>query len=108
MSGSDPSVRRTGLGGGVDDDCPGPDFETVLASPDPASVADLEIDELLDIVAVERPARGVVAQTLDGRYVGAIVRDIVRLRRCIAAGATYEADVVRIAGGSVTVIVRPV
>lgn len=108
MSGSDPSVRRTGLGGGAtDDDCPGPEFETVLASPDPMAVAELEVDELLDIVAVEEPARGVVAQTLDGHYVGAIVRDILRLRRCIAEGATYEADVVRIAGGSVTVIVRP-
>ncbi len=108
MSGSDPSVRRTGLGcGGTDDDFPGSAFETVLASPNPTTVADLEVDELLDVVAVEEPARGVVAQTLDGQYVGAIVRDILRLRRCIAEGATYEADVVRIAGGSVTVIVRP-
>jgi hypothetical protein len=108
MSGSDPSVRRNDGGGSIEDeDCPGQPFETVLASPNPDVVSQLDIDQLLDIVSVEEPARGVIAQTLDGDYVGAIVRDIVRLRRCIAAGNTYEADVVRIAGGSVTVLVRP-
>lgn len=109
MSGSDPSIRRNDGGGGSgdDDDCPGRPFETVLASPNPDVVAQLDIDQLLDIVSVEEPVRGVIAQTLDGDFVGAIVRDIVRLRRCIAAGNTYEADVVRIAGGSVTILVRP-
>lgn len=108
MSGSDPSVRRNDGGGSIDeDDCPGRPFETVLASPDPDVVAQLDIDQLLDIVSVDEPARGVIARTLEGDYVGAIVRDIVRLRRCIADGSTYEADVLRIAGGSVTVLVRP-
>ncbi len=106
MSGSDPSVQRTGSGGEGADECPGQAFETVLASPEPDAVAGLEADDLLDIVAVDAPTRGVHARTLDGAYVGAVVRDIARLRRCIASGSRYEADVVRVAGGSVTVVVR--
>jgi hypothetical protein len=107
MSGSDPSVRREGGSGSADDnDCPGRSFETVLASPDPAVVADLSVDQLLDIASIDDPARGVIARTLDGRYVGAVVRDILRLRGCIAAGHVYEADVIRVVGGSVSVLVR--
>lgn len=109
MSGSDPSVHRGGGGGGGgDDDCPGSPFNTVLASPNPHVVAELTDDELLSIVAVDHPVRGVVAETLSGERVGAVVKDIVRLRRCIARGAIYEADVVSINGGAVTVRVRPV
>lgn len=107
MSGSDPSVLRTGSGGAAADECPGAPFETVLASPDPAAVAALAPDDLLDVVAVDSPTRGVHARTMDGAYVGALARDIPRLRRCIAGGSLYEADVARVAGGSVTVLVRP-
>jgi hypothetical protein len=109
MSGSDPSVNRGpgGGGGDGDEDCPGKPFETVLASPDPGVVEQLTDDELLSVVAVEQPVRGVVAETLSGERVGAIVKDIVRLRRCMAKGAIYEADVVSVNGGAVTVRVRP-
>lgn len=107
MSGSDPSVSRTGSGGSTADECPGAPFETVLASPDPAAVASLAPGDLLDVVAVDSPTRGVHAQTVQGTYVAALTRDIPRLRRCIAGGNLYEADVVRVAGGSVTVVVRP-
>jgi len=107
MSGSDPSVNRSGGagGGGSDDDCPS-DFVTVLASPDPNVVAELTDDDLLNIVAVDQPVRGVLAETLSGDRVGAIVKDIVRLRRCMARGVIYEADVVSVNGGAVTVRVR--
>ncbi len=104
MSGSDPSVRTGGNPGGPDG-CP-EDFETVLASPDPAVVADLTAAELLDIVPIDTPIRGVVAQRLTGEYVGAVTRDIARLRRCIENGEAYEAEVRRVVGGSVSIIVR--
>jgi hypothetical protein len=109
VSGSDPSVRRAreGVGAAVGD-CPGKPFETVLASPSPEALSDLEVDDLLDVVAVETPARGVVAQTIDGTYVGAVVRDILRLRQCLQEGHTYEAEVRAVDGGSITVLIRPV
>lgn len=107
MSGTDPTVRRTGAGGSGEGDCPGEPFVTVLGSPDPAAVAELAVDDLLDIASVDEPARGIVALTTDGLYVGAVVKDILRLRRCIAGGNVYEADVLAVAGGSVTVQVRP-
>lgn len=121
MSGSDPSVRRNrhlegsadllgagagGRAGGDESACPGPPFETVLASPFPDVVAQLEVGDLLDVVAIEEPVRGVVAQTLDGEVVGAVTRDIRFLRGCLNEGCGYEADVLRIAGGSVSVLIR--
>lgn len=121
MSGSDPSVNRgnTGqqsgpsgsqggtTGAGQPDECPGRPLEVVLASPDPEVVADLDEGDLLDVVAVEDPIRGVIARTLTGELVGAVTRDIVRLRTCMGRGFEFEAEVLRLAGGSVTIIVRP-
>jgi hypothetical protein len=105
MSGSDPSViRGTGIGGGADDCSIA--FDTTLASPDPELVAALRVGEVLDIASVEQPARGVIAQVINGPPVGAITRDILRLRDCIAKGNAYEAEVLRIEGGSVTVAIR--
>ena len=116
MSGSDPSVsvsRRSGASGagigansGDADDCPGAPFQTVLASPDPEYVASLTEGELLNIEKIDTPVRGVVATLLTGERVGAISRDIARLRRCIDAGHEYEGEVLRVSGGSVTVDIR--
>lgn len=107
MSGSDPSVTRPGTtlgvgGGGVDDDSCPRQFQTVLGSPVPEYVDELSAGELLDVIAIEAP-RAVVVTLLTGEIVGAITRDIARLRRCIADGVQYEAVVMEIAGGSVTV-----
>ncbi|OBA85564.1 hypothetical protein A5642_23975 [Mycolicibacterium mucogenicum] len=79
----------------------------MLASPDPEHVASLSEGELLNIEKIDAPVRGVVATLLTGEQVGAISRDIVRLRECIDAGHEYEAEVLRVSGGSVTVSVRP-
>ncbi|MDT0263416.1 hypothetical protein [Jatrophihabitans lederbergiae] len=103
MSGSDPTTTVSLGGGGSDNDCPGQPFETVLGSPDPDVVATLSIGDQLTLAAVEEPARGVFARTQDGRNVGAVVRNIVALRGCLAAGFSYSAIVQRIEGGSVTI-----
>lgn len=106
MSGSDPSVRTSGTGsGGGNDDCR-KRFETVLGTPNPDVVASLTRSQLLDVVKIDNPIRGVVARTIDGEIVGAITRDIAGLRRCIDRGVLYEAEVIRVTGGSVTVEVR--
>lgn len=112
MSGSDPSVSRvraSRLGGSEDgghDKCPGRAFESVLGSPIPEVVATLDENDLLDIRAVDDPVRGVVAETLDGKLVGAVTRDILHLRSCMAEGWAYEAEVLRVLGGSVSVLIR--
>jgi hypothetical protein len=105
MSGSDPTVRRTGQTPAGLDACV-LQFTTVLASPDPDTVTELEVGELLDLVKVDQPIRGVVAERYTGDMVGAITRDIALLRRCIDDGVTYEAEVRQVVGGSVTVEVR--
>jgi hypothetical protein len=106
MSGSDPTVRRKADTGGGGDDACRYRFTTVLGSPVPSVVEDLNLNELLDIIKIDDPIRGVVAQTLDGMLVGAVTRDIAALRRCIEQGVLYEAEVLEIRGGSVTVEVR--
>lgn len=115
MSGSDPSISRarstdsvaSGTGGGSQaEECPGRDFETVLASPDPDAVAAIRKGDLLDIVSVDEPVRGVVARTMSGDTAGAVTRDILRLRSCMADGWMFEAEVREVLGGSVTIVIR--
>lgn len=115
MSGTDPSVRRPGgasLGDISSGDLSaGSDFcdlifDTVLASPVPEVVGDLSTGQVLDLVKIDSPIRGVVALTLAGDLVGAVTRDILRLRACIEGGNEYEAEVVSIAGGAVQIAVR--
>lgn len=108
MSGSDSSVTRSGGSGagGGNGDC-NIKFETTLASPDPDVVSGLTVGEIVDIVSVETPIRGVLARVIGGADIGALTRDILLLRRCIEEGTDYEAEVLRIDGGSVTVAVRP-
>jgi len=107
VSGSDSSVTRS-IGGGPagPDDC-AISFETTLASPDPDVVATITQGEVLDLESVDSPIRGVLAYVIGGPQVGAITQQILALRRCIERGVQYEAEIVRIVGGSVTVVVRP-
>lgn len=106
MSGSDSSVTRVSTTGGGGRDACAFTFETTLASPDPAVVAELSRGEILDVVSVEEPIRGVLASRIAGPPVGAITREIVALRQCIELGNDYEAEVLRLDGGAVTVQVR--
>jgi hypothetical protein len=107
MSGSDSSVRSRSRAsdGGTSGDCPA-GFRTILASPNPEAIDELELGEILDLVRIDQPVRGVLAKRLDGVTVGAVIRELVRLRECIARGVLYEAEVVSITGGAVTVDVR--
>ena len=111
MSGSDPTVSNSsrGLGPAADegaDQCP-TQFQTVLGSPEPSLVGNLSEGDLLDVVKFDdAPTRGVIATLLSGERVGAITRDIALLRRCIDRGVEYEAEVVRVTGGSVLVDVH--
>lgn len=106
MSGSDPSVRRsTGAGMGGGEEC-AITFETTLASPDPDAVDTVRAGDLLDVESIDSPVSGVVAKVIGGPIVGAIARDILLLRRCLDRGNDYEAEVLRISGGAVTVVVR--
>lgn len=105
MSGSDSSVRSRSADSGGSGDCP-VGFRTILASPNQEAIDELEAGEILDLVRIDQPVRGVLAKRLDGVTVGAVVRELVRLRECIARGVMYEAEVVSIAGGAVTVDIR--
>lgn len=102
MSGSPsrPSTRTGGSGG----DCPS-GFEVVLGSPVPAVIASLNAGDLLDFIAMQSPVRGVGAYTMGGDYVGALTRDIARVRECIAKGVQYEGEILDVSGGAVRVYV---
>ncbi|WIB67438.1 hypothetical protein DEI93_16030 [Curtobacterium sp. MCBD17_035] len=105
MSGSDPSVRRSAQPSGGPDEC-AIRFTTVLGSPNPDVVEDLDEGEILDIEKIDDPIRGVIAVRYTGETCGALTRDIALLRKCIDGGIEYEAEVQRLVGGSVTVEVR--
>lgn len=104
MSGSDPTAGSVG-GGTVGGGCPD-DLQVVLGSPDPPVVATLSVGDLLDVISVESPIRGVSVYTLRGDFVGAITKDILKLRECLASGVLYEAEVIELNGGAVVTTVR--
>lgn len=104
MSGSDPTSHNGGTRG-AGGSCPD-DLELTLGSPDPEAIADLEIGYVLDVLSIEEPVRGVAAFDVSGRYVGAVTRDLVDLRSCLEQGVLYEAEVLNIRGGAITVVVR--
>lgn len=103
MSGSDPT---TGPGGNAGSgECPD-DLRIILGSPVPGVVSTLAVGDLLDVLSIETPVRGVGAYTLGGDFAGAITKDILRLRECLGNGVLYEAEVLEINGGAVVTTVR--
>lgn len=80
-------------------------FNTVLASPDPAEVAALSIGDVLNILIQDAPP-AVTACAPDGRIVGGITQEALRLRTCIQQGYAYEAEILSISGGAVQVQVH--
>ena len=104
MSGSDPTAGSGG-GGSTGGACPD-DLHVVLGSPVPEVLEVISVGDLLDVVSVESPIRGVGAFTLGGDFVGAITKEIVALRECLARGVLYEAEVIEINGGAVSTTVR--
>jgi hypothetical protein len=80
-------------------------FETVLASPDPAEVAALSIGDVLNVLVQDSPP-AVTACAPDGRIVGGITQEALRLRTCIQQGHAYDAKILSISGGAVQVQVH--
>jgi hypothetical protein len=100
-----------GGGGGSTDravDCATVKFSTVLASPVPEVIAELQISDVLELSL--RGTTPPIIQALDpaGRVAGAIaVSNVTRLIECIRQGYEYVAIVASVNGGEVKVTVRP-
>src|SRR4051794_16271588 len=110
MSGSGGSdfepMGVSGGGTGVgSDDCAQLQFETSLASPDPAAVANLAVGDVLTIELIEEPVRSVAAKK-DGQIVGAITDHLNRLVDCLQRGVPFVALVLSIVGGAIDVDVH--
>lgn len=88
-------------GGGAVDRC-FISIETTLASPDPTEVATLTVGEILALVLEEAPPAVVVVRA-SGARVGAITQRATDFSRCLQDGYAYNAEVVSISGGAVTV-----
>jgi hypothetical protein len=80
-------------------------FETVLASPVAAEVADLRIGDVLWVVLQDSPP-AVIAVTAAGNIIGGITQAATDLRNCLQQGVEYTAAVVDINGGAVRVFVQ--
>ena len=79
-------------------------FSTTLASPNPTGVAAIAVTSILDVTIVQQgTSRAVVAQVPGGPVVGAITNRVFDLLRCIALGNQYQATVLSIGGGAVSV-----
>lgn len=102
-----PSDGGGGGDGGGSDPCD--IVETVpLNSPQPVIVTALNVGDVLDVVLVTSGPRPVLEVQRNGQRAGALThRNHLNLINCIVSGRTYQAVVVRKAGGAVEVRVEP-
>jgi len=83
-------------------------FETQLASPKAAVVAQLSVGDILDISFGQPGNQQVVVALWQAQVAGGIVDPrLNQLRACMGDGHMYAARVVRIGGGQVRVRVYP-
>lgn len=81
-------------------------FDTQLASPKAAVVAQLSPGDILDVVFSQTNQQIVVAEW-QGAEAGSIVdQRLTQLRNCLNQGEQFEAEVLQVGGGQVRVRVR--
>lgn len=98
-----------GGGGGQDaTNCLSLLFTTTLNSPNPEVLADLEIDDELEVRRSDPNQRRIIAVAEGDRAAGSIThRRQVDLARCMEEGVVFVAIVQRVSGGACDVQVRP-
>ncbi len=78
-------------------------FDTQLASPKSEVVAQLGVDDVLDITFSD-PSNQVVSALWKGAVAGGIVDPhLSQLRTCMSQGEQYQAFVLRVSGGQVRI-----
>lgn len=79
-------------------------FNTQLASPKALVVSQLAVNDLLDVVFFSTNNQQTVVALYNGQEAGGIVDTrLSQLRNCLNDGEQYQAKVVQITGGQVTV-----
>lgn len=82
--------------------CASLQFDTQLASPKAQVVAQLSIDDILDVDYTQSDNQQVVSALWDGSVAGSIVDPhLSQLRNCMSDGEKYRARVLHISGGQV-------
>jgi hypothetical protein len=82
--------------------------QTVIASPRGAVVRTLSANEVLRLRLTDPERPPVRAETQNGELVGTVMPPTLsKLVTCMRAGHRYEAQVLEISGGAVTVEIRP-
>jgi hypothetical protein len=106
---TDPKPKGGGGGGGDEfDRCVFTEI-TTLSSPNAAVIATLAVGDRLNVVYEAGPPQRVVAMTPANVIAGSITSaKLLLIIECIGEGRQYVAIVTAIAGGRVTVEIRPV
>lgn len=89
-------------------DCSKLRFATELASPQPRVVATIRVGMTLPVeIDTSRGGPRIIVRTRTGAVVGALISGrMMELLRCLQSGETFVADVTRVDGGDVGVLVR--
>lgn len=103
MSGS----GSNGFGGGFERStisCEGLVLNTQIASPQPAVIRQLSVNNILQVDLRTVNATTAIMLLYRGEIAGAVAApDMQRLRECIEGGARYEAQVTAISGAHVSI-----
>lgn len=77
-------------------------FDTQLASPKVSVVANLAVNDILDIVLSQSASQQTIVALWNGAEAGGIVDPLLsQLRNCMNEGEQYQARVLHISGGQV-------
>lgn len=102
-------ISGSGGGGGGDElSCDSLIEQTIIASPVANAISRLVKGDVLHLVLSSNDKPPVRAEMNDGTFVGTVMPTfLVKLVDCMQEGAMYHAVVLSIAGGAVTVEIRP-
>lgn len=105
------SKRGTGVGGGMSNEpsCLDISFQTQISSPKAEVVAELSVDDVLDIELIVGGKVTTVAVKHAGKIVGGLASpNISKIRQCLSQGIRYQATVISIDSGLIRIEVYAV
>ena len=106
MSGNDSSGGNFGGGGRTTGfDCSKVSIKTNVSSPNPSVLATLKVGDILKI-EIRVPTGPLLAITQTNQVLGSVfTKDPAALIGCINDGNLYEAEILKISGGDVQIII---
>lgn len=107
MSGSGSGGGYGSGGGGQSIDCSTLSFETIISSPVPEQIQQIDVGDDLGIILTRLGSTEIVQVMNDDQVVGGLVDKAPLIKECLDSGFGFAATVRSISGAAVKIFVYP-